>query len=118
MASSPPHFCLHSLAESIHQNAQARLRDAIAPRLQCTDVSSRLVQGVPTVNRVGREDRPHGGFQDCDGRGYFPRIDQDCTCNVWDWITLHSSSNCGYPRDLGACQRTPRGPGQLTCHLP
>ena len=30
----PPHLCLHGLATSIHQNAQARLRDIISPRVR------------------------------------------------------------------------------------
>ena len=29
----PPHLHLHGLATSIHQNAQARLRDIISPRV-------------------------------------------------------------------------------------
>jgi hypothetical protein len=29
----PPHLRLHGLATSIHQNAQARLRDIISPRV-------------------------------------------------------------------------------------
>jgi hypothetical protein len=109
----PPHLCLHGLADSIHQNAQARLQDMIAPCLQCTDVSSRLIQGVPTVNRVGFVDRPCGGFQDHGGYGYFLPIDQDFTHNVRDWNTPRDSGDGEYPRGLGARQRTPCGLGRL-----
>jgi hypothetical protein len=113
----PPHLHLQGLAESIHQNAQARLQDTITPCLRRTDVSSCLVQGILIVNCVGREDSSRGGFQDCGGRGYFPRIDQDWTRNVRDRTTPHNSGNGGYPRGLGARQCTPGGPGWLVVSL-
>ena len=57
----PPHLRLHGLAESIHQNAQSRMRDIATPRVRRVDASHSLVQGLPespSVYRFGRQDRP------------------------------------------------------------
>jgi hypothetical protein len=48
----PPHLRLHGLAESIHQNALARLRDIVSPRLRWIDVSTSRVQGLPALPSV------------------------------------------------------------------
>jgi hypothetical protein len=61
----PPHLCLHGLATSIHQNAQARLLDIISPRVRWVlddkfsvshhsfDRDFSQVQGLPWANRLG-----------------------------------------------------------------
>ncbi len=63
----PPHLRLHSLAESIHQNAQSRLRDIVCPRLRRLNIGASAIQGpltiqglpdLPSLNRFGRQDRP------------------------------------------------------------
>jgi hypothetical protein len=69
----PPHLQLHGLAESIHQNAQSRLRDIACPRLRRFDIGASAIQGPSTIqglpdllslNRFGRQDRP--GPSPCD----------------------------------------------------
>jgi hypothetical protein len=61
----PPHLHLHGLANSIHQNAQACLRDIVSPRVRrvldndfstdhrITDGNYSQVQGLPRANRFG-----------------------------------------------------------------
>jgi hypothetical protein len=52
----PPHLRIHGLATSIHQNTQARMRDVFSPRVCHLHGSSPgLVQGVPTVLRIKRD---------------------------------------------------------------
>ena len=57
----PPHLRLHGLATSLHQNAQARLRDIATPRARRLDGNVSRVQGVPTCHRIGRGETPRGG---------------------------------------------------------
>jgi hypothetical protein len=74
----PPRLRLHGLATSIHQTTQGWLRDVISPRvrrvLEDDDIhdgrdfphSLTRVQGVPRVNRMGRDGRQN---QDDHNRG-------------------------------------------------
>jgi hypothetical protein len=66
----PPHLRIHGLATSINQNTQARMRDVISPRVRRL---SAIVQGIPTVHRVDRDDRQRVGFKDRDGGGKVDR---------------------------------------------
>ncbi len=43
----PAHLHIHGLAESIHLNAQNRLRDIASPRLRCIDTYRTIIQGIP-----------------------------------------------------------------------
>jgi hypothetical protein len=63
----PPHLCLHGLATSIHQNSQARMRDIISPRVQRLEGSFSIVQGVPTIHRIDRDDRSRVSIKDGGG---------------------------------------------------
>ncbi len=65
----PPHLRLHGLANSIHQNAQARMRDIVTPRVLRIDGHHDLIQGLPCINKVGRDNRPRAWF--CDGNDGF-----------------------------------------------
>jgi hypothetical protein len=64
----PPHLRIHCLATSINQNTQSRMRDVISPRVRRL---STMVQGIPTVHRVHRDDRQRIGFKERDGGGKF-----------------------------------------------
>ena len=66
----PPHLRIHGLATSIHQNTQACMCDIISPCVRCL---STIVQGIPTVHRVDRDDRQLVGFKERDGGGKFER---------------------------------------------
>jgi hypothetical protein len=66
----PPHLRIHGLATSINQNTQARMRDVISPRVRRL---STMVQGLPTIHRVDRDDRQRVGFKERDGGGKFDR---------------------------------------------
>ena len=103
----PPHLRLHGLATSIHNNVQGRLRDIVTPRARRLDGNFSRVQGVPTCNRIGREDTPHGGgFQD---RG------DDCVACArgrFDDRGRRSQTPSGN-RDPDRGRRNPRGHGQL-----
>jgi hypothetical protein len=66
----PPHLRIHGLATSINQNTQAHMHDVISPRVRRL---STIVQGIPTVHRVDRDDRQRVGFKDRDGGGKFER---------------------------------------------
>ena len=102
----PPHLRLHGLATSIHQNSQARLRDIASPRARRVDANFAQIQGVPTCNRLGREDTPRGGFRDRDWNGNRP----DRTRGRFDNDTTRGGR--GPPDvDRGGC--TPRGRGQI-----
>jgi hypothetical protein len=69
----PPHLRLHGLANSIHQNAKARMRDIVAPRVQRIDGHHDLIQGPPHINKVGHDNRPRARFCDSnDGFGDCP----------------------------------------------
>jgi hypothetical protein len=83
----PPHRRLHGLAESIHQNAQARLWDVISPHVQQLDMGPSLIQGLPPlalhspfVYQLGRPNHTGNGYhdRDRDGGGSFTRGDCDC----------------------------------------
>ena len=57
----PPHLRVHGLAESIHQNAQSRMRDIASPRIRRLDIETSPIQGPPhspTVYRYEQQDRP------------------------------------------------------------
>jgi hypothetical protein len=58
----PPNLCLHGLANSIHQNAQARLQDIATPRVRCVEGDIMRVQSLPLINCFAREERHRGGF--------------------------------------------------------
>jgi hypothetical protein len=60
----PPHLCLHGLANSIHQNTQAPMRDIVPPRLRRLNCLHDLIQGPPCINCVGRDERPRAQFWD------------------------------------------------------
>jgi hypothetical protein len=88
----PAHLRIHGLAESIHLNAQAWLRDINAPRVRRIAYNHSVVQGLPStdpysplINQLGRQDRNAFGY--CDSEG--------------------SSPGDGYPR--GACDHTRDG---------
>ena len=105
----PPHLRLHGLATSIHHNAQT-LRDIATARARRIDGNFSCLQGVPTCNRIGRDETPRGnGFRDRGAdradraRG---RFDDD----------QHHGGRSNPPsgsRDLDRGGRTPRGRGQL-----
>jgi hypothetical protein len=106
----PPHLCLHGLATSIHQNAQARLRDIATPRARRLDGNFSRVQGVPICNCIGRDETLRGsGFKD---RG------ADCADLArgrFD-VDQHRGGRSNPPsgsRNLDRGGRTPRGRGQL-----
>ncbi len=86
----PPNLHLHGLANSIHQNAQARLRDIATPRARRVKGNFMHVQGLPLINCFAREDRPCSGFGDKTGG---------------DGSRNHGRT----PREPGG--RFPRGPG-------
>jgi hypothetical protein len=73
----PPHLRLHGLAESIHLNAQAQLRDIAVPRIQRLDYGRSLVQGIPplagphspSINQLDHPERNGVGFRDNDWDG-------------------------------------------------
>ncbi len=82
----PPHLLLHGLAESIHLNAHAHLRDVISPQIRSLDFGQSLIQGLPpptprypTINRLGRSKSTGVGFHDHDGGGGYPRGNRDNT---------------------------------------
>ncbi len=58
----PPNLCLHGLANSIHQNAQARLWDIATPCARRVKGDFTHVQGLPLINCFAREERPCSGF--------------------------------------------------------
>jgi hypothetical protein len=88
----PPNLCLHGLANRIHQNAQARLRDIASPQAQRVEGNITRVQGLPVINRFAHEDRHRGGLGDKSSG-----------------IGSHDRTS----RDPGS--RSPRGPGRLAC---
>ncbi len=90
----PPNLCLHGLANSIHQNALARLRDIATPWARHVEGDITHVQGLPLINCFAREERHRGGF----GK--------------------QSSSVGSRDRDRtlrDPDSRSPRGPGRLAC---
>ena len=93
----PPHLRIHGLATSIDQNMQARMRDVISPRVRRLSTS---VQGVPTVHRVDRDNRPRVGFKDRDSGGNSDR----------DFRTRGRPDPTRAPWER---QRTPANPGRL-----
>jgi hypothetical protein len=93
----PPHLRLHGLATSIDQNTQARMRAVISPRVRRLHT---IVQGLPTVHRVDRDDRSRAGFKDRDGGGKFDR----------DYRTRGRPDTTRTPRER---QRAPANPGRL-----
>jgi hypothetical protein len=93
----PPHLRIHGLATSINQNTQARMRDVITPRVRRL---STLVQGIPTVHRVNRDDRQRVGFKERDGGGKFER----------EYRSRGRPDPTRAPRER---QRTPANPGRL-----
>jgi hypothetical protein len=106
----PPHLRLHGLATSIHQNAQARLRNIATPRARRLDGYFSCVQGVPICNRIGREETPRGsGFWDCGG----DRADRARGCFDDDQNRGGRSHPPFGSCDLDHGGRTPRGHGQL-----
>ncbi len=84
-----PHLCLHGLATSIHQNAQAWLQDIISPRVRRVlddefsyarrtfDRDYSLVQGLPRANRLGWDDHPRGVTRMNNSDGYRGRGGND-----------------------------------------
>jgi hypothetical protein len=109
----PTHLRLQGLATSIHQNAQAQLREIISPRIRRTNGDFSQVQGLPRANRIGREDCPCGGFKDRGGNrpgaGYRDR-GRDYNDHGQNARPLPSD---GAP--TRECGRAPRGPGLLAC---
>jgi hypothetical protein len=72
----PPHLQLHGLAESIHSNAPACLRDIISPRVCCIDFGCSIMQGLPLatpysplINRLGCPKWNGIGFRDSNRNG-------------------------------------------------
>jgi hypothetical protein len=93
----PPHLRIHGLATSINQNTQARMRDVISPRVRRL---STMVQGIPTVHRVDRDDRQRVGFKERDGGGKFEQ-------EYWSRGRPNATLS---PRER---QRAPANPGRL-----
>jgi hypothetical protein len=76
----PPHLCLHGLAKSIHQNAQACLQDIVTPCVQCLDLGSYLIQGIPNTSPLtaliiclGQSEQNGDSLRDQDGGGGYSR---------------------------------------------
>jgi hypothetical protein len=93
----PPHLRIHGLATTINQNTQARMHDVISPRVRRL---STIVQGIPPVHHVDRNDRQCIGFKDRDGGGKFDR----------EYRTRGRPDTPRTPRDR---QRAPSNPGRL-----
>ncbi len=115
----PPHLCLHGLATSIHQNAQAWLRDIISLRVRRVlndefsfarrtfDRDYSLVQGLPRANRLGRDDHPCGATGMANNDGYRGRGGND---------DYHGCHECPQPPDGASargCGCAPCAPGRL-----
>ena len=106
--SLPTHLRLHGLAESIHLNAQSRLRDIVSPRIRRLDFDHSRVQGLPvspSINRFGRSDRPAAGFRDRDERSSAPRDDRDRPRQARDG---HRTDNSRPPRQQRGLPRADR----------
>ena len=85
----PLHLHLHGLATSIHQNAQARLRDIISPLVRRVlddefsfvrrtfDRDYSLVQGLPRANRLGQDAHPCRAMRMANNDGYRGRSGND-----------------------------------------
>jgi hypothetical protein len=94
----PPHLHLHGLATSIHQNTQAQMCDIISPHVQCLKDSSSIVQGVPSIRRIDRDDCSRVGFKDRGGGGNNSRdyLDHGHDDNPWaPWDCPHPQRNPG-----------------------
>ena len=74
----PPHLRVHGLAESIHQNAQSRMRDIASPRIRRIDVGPSPIQGPPHPPMVYRYER-----QDRQGATGNRGRDQECRAVNW-----------------------------------
>ncbi len=115
----PPHLCLHGLATSIHQNAQAWLQGIISLRVpwvlddefsfkrRIFDRDYSLVQGLLRANWLGRDDHPCRATRMANNDGYRGRGNND------DYHGCHERPQ---PPD-GASARgrgcAPRAPGRL-----
>jgi hypothetical protein len=115
----PPHLRLHGLATSIHQNAQAWLRDIISPRVRRVlddefsfarrtfDRDYSLVQGLPRANWLGRDDHPRRATRMVNNNGYRGRGGND---------DYHGRHERPQPPDGASAQgrgHAPRAPGRL-----
>jgi hypothetical protein len=115
----PPHLRLHGLATSIHQNAQARLRDIISPHVRRVlgdefsfahrtfDRDYSLVQGLPRAYRLGRDDHPCRATWMANNDGYRGWGGSD------DYYGCHKHPQ---PPDGASARgrgRAPRAPGRL-----
>ena len=98
----PPHLRLHGLATSIDQNVKARLRDIAYPRARRLDGNYTRIQGLPTHNRINRNEPPLNGIL----RGG-NRDRQDSAHSR----PLGDQNRSNHPTRAGG--RTPRGRGQL-----
>jgi hypothetical protein len=58
-----PHFCIHGLATSIHQNTQARLKDIATPCAHQIDGNIALVQGLPVAHRISCNNCLRDGYR-------------------------------------------------------
>jgi hypothetical protein len=115
----PQHLRLHGLATSIHQTTQGRLRDVISPRVRrVIDEDDLLdgrailetvprVQGIPQVNRVGKDDR-HAPDDHLRGQGGHASRNYRST-------DVASGRRASAPTSVTARGRgqVPRGPGRL-----
>jgi hypothetical protein len=66
----PPHLGLHGLASSIHQNAQAHLRDIPTPRAGRLHGGASRVQGLSFMNQFSQDYRQRNRF--CERSGDHP----------------------------------------------
>ncbi len=115
----PPHLCLHGLATSIHQNAQAWLRDITSPRVRRVlddefsfahrtfDRDYSLVQGLPRANRLGWGDHPCGATRMANNDGYCGRGGND------DYHGCHERPQPPDGASARGCGRAPHAPGRL-----
>ena len=107
----PPHLRVHGLAESIHQNAQSRLRDIASPRVRRLDVGPSPIQGPPhspMVYRYERHDR-QGATRDRDTPGGKGR-DQDRRAVSWGDDQRDNDHPCQHRGPASDRPRQRRGP--------
>jgi hypothetical protein len=102
----PPNLCLRGLANSIHQNAQARLRDIATPCAWRIKSDLPCVQDIPSIYHM-KCSRSEFGNQECRRNDY----DNTCTGRFQPPDSAATQDWSCVLREPGG--RFPRGPGCL-----